>query len=139
MQKKTQEELRVWLKKKNFQKRINALAKKYKDKKVLIYGAGILSSIIFEEYDLSNLNVIGISDKRFYSNEEDFKGFKTVPPFEINDYEADVVLIATYNTYDVKEFLEDSIDLDSSKCTLEPIVKKNIIEKIQELIDDLTS
>lgn len=39
-------EIKELLKKKNVQKRIDYFSKKYKDKKIIIYGAGMLASIL---------------------------------------------------------------------------------------------
>ncbi|MEI7473243.1 MAG: hypothetical protein WCK67_00555 [bacterium] len=139
MQKKSYEELKEWLKKKKFQKRIDELAKKYKDKKVLIYGAGLLSSVIFDDYDLSNLDIIGVSDKRFYSGEETYRNFNAIPPDEIEDLTPDAIIMATYHTFDVKNFLENYVGLESNKnIKLEPMVKKNIKEKIEEFLFDVS-
>ena len=49
----------------NVQKQINKQAKKYKNKKILIYGTGLLSSEIFKNYDLSSLNIVGIVNIKY--------------------------------------------------------------------------
>ena len=49
----------------NAQKQIDKLAKKFKNKKVVIYGAGIYFQIIKNNFDISKLNIIGIADKKF--------------------------------------------------------------------------
>ena len=45
------------------QKQIDKLTKKYKNKKIVIYGAGIMSEILFKNFDLSKLNIVAICDK----------------------------------------------------------------------------
>jgi len=62
---KDSDELKQLLKKSNMQKRIDKFAEKYKDKKVIIYGGGLLFSIINQNYDLSKLNITAVADKRF--------------------------------------------------------------------------
>ena len=54
-----------YLQKYNAQEKINKLAKKYKNKRVVIYGAGQFAKTAFENYDLSKLNIVAIADKKF--------------------------------------------------------------------------
>ncbi|MCK7527866.1 MAG: hypothetical protein MZV64_64785 [Ignavibacteriales bacterium] len=58
--------LKNWLSKKNFQKRIDNLSKKYKDKNIVIYGAGILASVALENYNFSNLSILGFADQKVF-------------------------------------------------------------------------
>ena len=37
----------------------------YKNKKIVLYGAGQFCNCVFENYDLSKLNIIAIADARF--------------------------------------------------------------------------
>ena len=50
----------------NVQVQIDKAAKKYRNKKILIYGTGLLSQKIFQNYDLSSLNIVGIVDMKFH-------------------------------------------------------------------------
>ena len=56
-----QEYLKIY----NAQSKINKLAKRYKNKKIAVYGAGQFSHAIFSNYDLSNLNIVAVADLRF--------------------------------------------------------------------------
>lgn len=77
----------------NEQKYLNKMAKKLKDKKVLLYGAGMISEVLLENYDLSKFNIVGISDKRFErSGEREFHGMTAIKPEEITDENADAIL-----------------------------------------------
>ena len=49
----------------NFEKHLKYLEKKLKNKTIMLYGAGAFIETIKKYYDLSNLNIIGISDMRF--------------------------------------------------------------------------
>ena len=74
---------------------INRLSKRLKNKKVLIYGAGLVSKILFENYDLSKLNVVGISDRRFENSEDEyFNNIKIIKPEDIANVDFDVILFA---------------------------------------------
>ena len=54
-----------FLKKQNFQKRIDKLSKKYAGKKIIIYGGGKAFELMCQNYDFSKLNIIGIADIKF--------------------------------------------------------------------------
>ena len=59
-----------YLKRKNFAKRLIKLKRQLNNKSVIIYGAGKLFRIIMDNYDLSNLNSIGVCDKSFSTADE---------------------------------------------------------------------
>ena len=86
-----------YLKEVNFEKYLKKLKTKLKNKKVIVYGSGSLFQFIKEKYDLSDINIIGISDMKFTDSQEgqDFLGYKIVPKLKMKSYEPDVVLIAT--------------------------------------------
>ena len=55
------------------QKYVDKLSKKLKNKKVLLYGAGLTANVLLENYDFSKLNIIGICDKKFETeNREEY-------------------------------------------------------------------
>lgn len=62
-----QEYLKIY----NTQSKINKLAKRYKNKKIAVYGAGQFSHAIFSNYDLSNLNIVAVADLRFENESKD--------------------------------------------------------------------
>jgi len=77
------------------QKYINKLVKKIKNKKVIIYGAGIIAEVLLDKYDLSGLNIIGIADKRFErTNETEFYNLKAIRPDELKNYDFDTILFS---------------------------------------------
>ncbi|MFA6988610.1 MAG: hypothetical protein WC197_00940 [Candidatus Gastranaerophilaceae bacterium] len=88
------EELLKYLKDKKIQKYINKLVRKYKNKKVLIYGAGLFFEVLRENFDLSKLNIVAISDKSFEQDNE-YKGLKAVSFDKIKNLSFDVMIIAT--------------------------------------------
>lgn len=91
----------------NAQKQIDKLAKKYKNKKVVIYGAGIYFQIIKNNFDISKLNIIGIADKKFeYDKESNNTPYRTLSPQELNEADYDVILVAVYNYIEIEEFLK---------------------------------
>ncbi len=97
-----------YLKKKNFQKRFDKFAGKYKDKKVIIYGTGTVFDVITDNFDISSLNVEYVSDVKF-SESSDYKGFKAIPYAKIPGQTPDVVLITLQDARLVKNFFEEEI------------------------------
>ena len=74
----TKEEMEDLTQKANFQKRVDKLAKKYKNKRVVIYGGGLLFSLITNNYDLSKLNIVAIADKSVRDEGQTIENFKAV-------------------------------------------------------------
>ena len=143
MTQKSYDELLNKLIQKNFQKRLEKLADKYHNKRIIIYGAGLLFSIIKDNFDLSKLNIIGISDKKFCKIEgaeeaeitDKNAELKQIDPYDIYEYSPDVILIAIYYPYKVIEFLKDRIQPDIENVKIKPILKKSFIEEVKDLID----
>ena len=78
----------------NAQKQIENLAKKYKNKKIVIYGAGIMTKTLFENFDFSKLNIIAICDNKYKVNsEERFFAYKTINPKELTTLDYDVIFV----------------------------------------------
>lgn len=93
------EELKNYLLEHNFEKRLQKLKNKLKNKTVLVYGTGKLFQVIVSNYDLSGLNIIGISDRKYLvedEGKEDF-GYKIVPYNKFNLMNVDYILLATQN------------------------------------------
>ena len=59
-----------YLQENDFEKYLAFLKKKLKNKKVLVYGAGQIFNFVKKNYDLSDINIIGICDKQFTTNQE---------------------------------------------------------------------
>ena len=80
-----------------FDKTLPKLIKKLKNKSVIIYGAGSYLEVILKYFDLSGLNIIGVSDKKYeqHDKNEKFKGYKVFSPKEIKNANPDYVLVAT--------------------------------------------
>ena len=122
-----------YLKKNKFEKRLKDLNKKLKGKKIVVYGAGLLFNAIIDNYDLSNLNIIAISDRKFQENNEEYSaGYKACAPSEIKDFEPDYVLVAVVRAIDIIEYLR-YVMLKNTRIIVIPFVKKGILEIIKEI------
>ena len=90
----------------NAQKQINKLAKKYKNKKIVIYGAGEYFKLLKNNFDINNLNIVGIADKKFETKKEDVYGYQTIAAEELKTFDYDVILVALYDDVSLCDYLE---------------------------------
>ena len=115
-------EEKKYLKKVNFKKEFYNLKNTLKNKKILIYGAGILFETIYKNYDFSDLNIVGISDKKFESENsaKEFCNIKTYKPDEIINLDIDCILVS------IKEYdnLIKCFTVKYPNLLILPLVKK---------------
>jgi hypothetical protein len=124
------DELVKFLVQKKFQKRIDELAQKYKNKKVMIYGVGKAFEVIAENYDLSKLNIIGLADLKFQDGGE-FHGYPTFAYDTFLKQNPDVVLIGMVLSNMAKDFFEDELYEQYGKFKSEPLIEFSLFEKIK--------
>lgn len=118
----------------NFDKTLPRLIKKLKGKSVVLYGAGIFLELIKKYFDLSNLNVIGVADRRFsnHNENEEFLGYKAISPDEIKTLNPDYVLVATKMYINIIEDLYYGT-LKGTKIKIKPLVKKDFWTLVKEI------
>ena len=124
------DELKQHLKKYHFDKQYQTLIKKLKNKSIVIYGAGLLFQEIQANYDLSKLNIIGISDKKFGINEENqtYLGYKIIPKNNIFEQNPDYILVATLKYIDlVNEFTHHNENVSTK---VKPLAKQSLIKDL---------
>ncbi len=127
------------LEKLDAQKVIEKQQKKYKNKKVIIYGAGQYTRYIFENYDLSGFNIVAVADLKFDSKKnEKFYGYKTISPKEIKDENFDIILLSFLEESTPYQYLK-SHNLESKadmliNPTLITCIKLALEEKFENLI-----
>ncbi|MCQ2740307.1 MAG: hypothetical protein MJ237_08825 [bacterium] len=123
---------------KETQNRINKIAKKYRNKKILLYGAGLYASRFLKEYDLSALNIIGISDKIYEINKpEVFFGYKTYSPSEIPTLDFDVMLLSVIKYYNLANILKKTILKGINRhIILDSLTKKYLMNRILTIIEE---
>ncbi len=128
------EDFRTHLENIGFEKYLNKLKKKLKNKTSIIYGAGSFFKYINENYDLSGLNIIGISDMKFDENNEgnDFLGYKMIPKDKILSYKPDYVLVTTLKYISIVEDFEINI-LNKTKIKVLPLAKLPILQLIKDI------
>ena len=96
------------------QRQINKLARKYKNKKIIIYGAGEYFQILKNNFDLSKLNIVGIADKKFEtSKDSNPTPYLALAPEELKDFDLDVILVALYDDTSLCDYLEYQLLLNT--------------------------
>lgn len=76
------------------EKIIKKQQKKYKNKKVIIYGAGEYSQYIFENYDLSGFDIVAVADMKYKENSQElFYSHRTISPSQLANEDFDVILL----------------------------------------------
>src|SRR5574344_350060 len=120
----------------NFEKTLAKLTKKLRGKKVILYCAGAYLECINKYYDLSGLNIIGVSDKRFEKHkvDEKFLGYPVYSPQEVLELKPDYVLFATKFYVKLMENLYDNM-FKNTKIKMKPLVKKNFSTLFKEVFN----
>ena len=126
------EYFKEYLKKVNFSSYLKTLKKKLKDKRIIIYGTGMMFQYICKNYDLSELNIIGVSDIKFSPEHEGEKylGYNIIPKSSILKYNPDYVVVASENYLALIEDLELNM-FKGSGIKLLPLAKKRTIDIIK--------
>ena len=121
-----------YLLKYNVEKSIKNLNKSLKNKKIILYGGGLLFKLINEYYDLSNLNIIGIADKKLSKINElnNICGYKLYSPDNIKDLNPDYIIITTKRHLETANELYEQY-LKHSNIKIIPLVKKNLFSTLR--------
>ena len=118
----------------DFNKTLPKLIKKIKGKSVILYGATTFLELIKKYFNLSELNIIGVADRKFLNHEEneEFLGYKKFSPDEIKSLKPDYVLVATkYYVNIVEDLYYDT--LKGTKIKIKPLVKKDFWTIVKEI------
>ncbi len=119
-----------------FKKQLVKLNKKLKNKTVVIYGTGLLFQKIKENYDLSNLNIIGVSDRKYTTEEEGREsfGYKIIPLEKIVDYKPDYILISTLKFLGIMDDFKNNV-FKGTKIKVLPLVDKPFLTLLKEIFE----
>ena len=126
-----------YLKAVHAQRQINKLARKYKNKKIVIYGAGEYFQILKNNFDLSNLNIVGIADKKFEtSKDSNPTQYLALAPEELKEFDLDVILVALYDDASLCDYLEYQllINTENEGKPVRSIVEPTILYTIKVLL-----
>ena len=127
-------DLEYYLKEINFDKQYKKIIKKYKNKKIVIYGAGQLFETIKSNYDLSKLNIIAVSDGKYTSSDigQEFLGYKKVPLDNILELKPDYIIVATLRYLSIIENFENNV-FKGEKVKIRPLAQKSFWQTLKEI------
>ena len=113
---------------------IKNLARKYKNKKIVVYGAGIMSKILFENYDTSQLPILAVCDKKFKGGEI-FFGYQTISPEKLKELDFDVLLVLLKRYQNLKDYLKYDLLFGTKKeeCVVDNFLQIPIDVILKEL------
>lgn len=83
-------------------KQLKKLAKQYKNKKIVVYGSGLMSNVLLENYNLSELNIVAFCDAKFVNSDEKYFSYNAINPQELASIDFDVLLINVYRWRDIE-------------------------------------
>ena len=126
-----------YLKKKNAQNLIDKFAKNYEGKKIILYGVNLFSGDLFRNYDLSKLNIIGVSDQNFQNDSgDDYYGYKKFKADQLFEIDFDILLITAYDDLEIKFFLKNELlKGKNEKFKIRTLIRMNLFEYIRALIN----
>ena len=108
------------------QKKIDKLARRYKNRRIALYGAGQFAQMLFENYDLSKLNIVAIADKKFEEEEKrNFHNLNCIPPEELGDFDCDLILISNFDYGKFLSILDNHVLFRTKNAGIEirPLIK----------------
>lgn len=119
-----------------FEKQLKRLNKKLKNKKIIIYGAGTFFEKVLKNYDLSNINIIGVSDSKFAPQQEGelYLNYKIIPFDKILEYEPDYVLISTLKFMNILNDFRNEV-FHKTKIKVLPLVDRPLFDLVKELFE----
>lgn len=98
------------------QRKINKLIRKYKNKKIVFYGAGQFATENLKKYDFTGLNVIAIADIKFEQlNNSEYLGYKTILPKDLVNINFDTIIILNKDSKYFTKIVKDIISKTKNK------------------------
>ena len=103
------------------------LIKKYKDKRVILYGAGEFFEIYKKTFDLSQFNIIAVTDKNFSDIQEpvfdDSLGYNVISPYYLHKLKPEIVLISALDTFVMEKYICEELFKKTGKFKYEMLVE----------------
>lgn len=120
------DELEKYFRNIDIQGKIDNLSDMYSSKRVIIFGAGDYTRYIFKNYNLSKLDIVAISDKRFDEERiHEFYNLKCIKPSEIKDTDADVILISEEGFVEAYDYLTNVV-LKGQDTEIAPLIQTDL-------------
>ncbi len=115
-----------FLEKYEAQKKTDKSANRYTNRRIALYGAGQFAQTIFENYDLSKLNIVAVADKKFEDEEKrSFNNLNCIPPEALGDFDCDLILIANLDYNFFLSYLDNHILYRTKNAAIEvrPLIR----------------
>lgn len=121
-----------------YEKQFIKLKKKYKNKRIILYGASLYFRAIQNHYDLSELNIIAIADKKFINPNTNIDvGYKKISPLEIANLKPDIVLLTVYDDFHVEKYIQEELFKKTKKFKYRNFFERNLKDKIQIAMENI--
>ena len=118
----------------NFEKHLKSLSKKFKNKKIVLYGCGIMLDYIVENYNLSDFNIIAVTDIKYCTQkEENYKSYKVIVPNELTNVDFDLILITTQFPVAIRNYITRQLFKNKKKPKIHFILNKPLRLYIEEI------
>ena len=109
------------------EKQYKKLIKKYKDKRVILYGAGEFFEIYKKTFDLSQFNIIAVTDKNFSDIQEpvfdDSLGYNVISPYYLHKLKPEIVLISALDTFVMEKYICEELFKKTGKFKYEMLIE----------------
>lgn len=117
----------------NFDKQLVQISKRTKNKRLIIYGAGMFFETIKTYYDIRSLNIVALSDAKFYGYEKDetFLNFPVCSPEDIKKLNPDYIFVATLHIEQIMESLNRTLQLNKVKIL--PLAQHNFESRLRKI------
>ncbi len=118
----------------HFDKTLPKTIKELKGMSVILYGDINLIDLVKRNFDISHINIIGISGNKFLEKSEynEFFGYKVYNLEELKQANADYLLVASQNYVEIIEDLYYN-KLKNSRMKFKPLVKKSFFTLFKEI------
>ena len=130
------EEIKELLIAENFNRTLKKYEKIYCNKRIVCYGAGIFFKTVLDNYDLSNLNIMAVSDISFKGIEsplyDEELGFNKISPEFIHTLKPDIVLISALQDYYIEKYFLETLFKQTPKFKYKTILERSLRRKIQD-------
>ena len=115
--------LELYIEEIEYQKQLKHLEKKLKNKKIIIYGTGMLFELVKKKYDLSKFNIIGVADQKFTVEDKTYLGYRIIPVNSVPNEKPDYLLVATLKYLQLIQILEKET-YKNAKFKIMPLLEK---------------
>ncbi len=129
-----------YLKSINFNEKLEILKNKYADKKIVLFGIGLLLDAVIDNYNISEcLNIVGISDKRVVEDKDfGYKNYNVYSPRALRALNFDVILDTSVLFDDTKSYLRKNY-LVKKAVKIDNIIQISACERVKSFFDKINS